>query len=134
MQWAPVIGIHAAKMKARAGDIDGAIEMSRALIDELFASGEMAWRGPATTTLVQLLLGHGGGKERHAAQAAIDRLASVPVDPGFVVYGLPLLRLRALLAQARGDDATYREHARCYRAMATSLGFQGHIALAEAMA
>ena len=94
----------------------------------------MAWRGPATTTLVQLLLSHGGGKERHEAQAAIDRLASVLVDPGFVVYELPLLRLRALLAQARGDDATYREHARCYRAMATSLGFQGHIVLAEAMA
>jgi hypothetical protein len=46
---------------------------------------------------------------------------------------ITLLRLRALLAHARGDDAAYRDLANRYRAMAQSLGFEGHIAWADAM-
>ena len=44
-----------------------------------------------------------------------------------------LLRLRALLARARGDDDAHRDLANRYRAMAESLGFEGHIAWAMAM-
>ena len=44
-----------------------------------------------------------------------------------------LLRMRALLARAQDDDAGYRDYRDRYRAMATSLGFEGHIAWAEAM-
>ena len=47
---------------------------------------------------------------------------------------ITLLWLRALLSRARGDDAAYRELVNRYRAMAESLGFEGHIARAEAMA
>ena len=68
------------------------------------------------------------------AQAAIDRLAAVPTDPGIVLHELPLLRLRALLAKAHSDEAGYRDYRDRYRAMATSLGFEGHMKWAEAMA
>jgi hypothetical protein len=44
-----------------------------------------------------------------------------------------LLRLRALLAGARGEDDAYRDLVIRYREMAKSLGFEGHIAWAEAM-
>jgi hypothetical protein len=44
-----------------------------------------------------------------------------------------LLRLRALLARAHGDDARYRDYRDRYRATARTLGFEGHIAWAEAM-
>ena len=44
-----------------------------------------------------------------------------------------LLRLRALLARARGDETGYRDYRDRYRAMATSLGFEGHMKWAEAM-
>jgi hypothetical protein len=44
-----------------------------------------------------------------------------------------LLRLRTLLAGARGDDVAYRDLVSRYRAMVTELGFEGHIAWAEAM-
>jgi hypothetical protein len=44
-----------------------------------------------------------------------------------------LLRLRALLARAHGDEAGYRDYRDRYRALATSLGFEGHIAASEAM-
>ena len=40
---------------------------------------------------------------------------------------ITLLRLRALLARAHGDDTAYRDYRDRYRAMATSLGFEGHI-------
>jgi hypothetical protein len=43
-----------------------------------------------------------------------------------------LLRLRALLARAHGDPA-YTDFRDRYRDMARSLGFEGHIAWAEAM-
>jgi hypothetical protein len=39
-----------------------------------------------------------------------------------------------LLARAQGDDTGYRDYRDRYRDMATSLGFEGHIAWAEAMA
>ena len=44
-----------------------------------------------------------------------------------------LLRLRALLARAQGDEDSYREYRDHYRNMARSLGFEGHMKWAEAM-
>ena len=44
-----------------------------------------------------------------------------------------VLRLRALLAKVRGDEAAYRDYRDRYRAMATSLGFEGHMKWAEEM-
>ena len=66
-------------------------------------------------------------------QATIDWLAAVPTDPGFVLHEIWLLRLRALLARARGDEDAYRDYRDRYRDMATSLGFEGHTRWAEAM-
>jgi adenylate cyclase len=63
----------------------------------------------------------------------IDRLAAVRTDPGFLLYEIPLLRLRALLARVHGDEVTYRELLDRYRARAASCGFQGHLAAANAM-
>jgi adenylate cyclase len=57
----------------------------------------------------------------------------VPTEPGFVLHDIFLLRLRALLARTRGDEATYRDFRDRYRDMAKTLGFEGHIAWAEAM-
>jgi adenylate cyclase len=67
------------------------------------------------------------------ARAAIESLAAVPTDPGFVLYELPLLRLRALLARAHDDDGDYRTFARRYLAMAHALEFKGHLATARTM-
>ena len=44
-----------------------------------------------------------------------------------------LLRLRALLARAHGDEAAYHDFVELYRVMATSLGFEGHMSMADAM-
>jgi hypothetical protein len=60
-------------------------------------------------------------------------LAAAPADEGLVIRDIWLLRLRALLARARGDDLAYRDLVRRYQDMAKMLGFEGHIAWAEAM-
>ena len=60
-------------------------------------------------------------------------MANQPADDGWVVREITVLRLRAQLSRARGDDTAYRDLVSHYRAMATELGFEGHIAWAEAM-
>ena len=122
-----------AKEKARTGDIDGAIELAGAVVDYSFDAGDVLSLGEAVRILVEALLQRGTSADLAEAQAAINRLAAEPTDPGFVLFELPLLRLRALLARAHGDAATYAQFRDRYRDMAKTLGFEGHIALAEAM-
>ncbi len=82
---------------------------------------------------MEALLRRGGDTDLHEAHTVIERLAAVPTEPGFVLHEIWLLRLRALLAGARGDEAGYRDLLDRYRAMATSLGFEGHMAIAATM-
>jgi hypothetical protein len=74
-----------------------------------------------------------GAADLQQAQAAVDRLADVPTEPGMVVFELWPLRSRALLARAHGDEAAYRDYRDRYRAMARTLEFEGHMKWAEAM-
>jgi adenylate cyclase len=129
----PVVDIHLAQQKARSGDLDDAIELARAVLNDLFDSGGTIWSVLATTVLVEALLRRCADGDLRDAHAAIDRLAAVPTDPGFVLHEIWLLRLRALLARGRGDEAGYRHYRDRYRKLATELGFEGHIASAEAM-
>ena len=102
-----VVDPEIAREKARIGDLDGAIALARSAIDDMFDQGAMFLRGAATTVLVEALLERGADGDPDEAQGAIDRLAAVPTEPGFVLHELPLLRLRALAAKARGNDAGY---------------------------
>ena len=63
----------------------------------------------------------------------VERLASAPAEEGFAIREIWLGRLHALLARAQGDEARYREYRDRYRDMVRTLGFEGHIAWAEAM-
>jgi hypothetical protein len=86
-----------------------------------------------TGVLVQTLLERGTQGDLAEAQDAIDRLAVLWADDGSAMREITLLRLRALLSRARGDDVAYRDLVGRYRAMAESLGFEGYIAWADAM-
>ncbi|MCV7261020.1 ATP-binding protein [Mycobacterium shimoidei] len=119
--------------KNRTGDYDGAIALCRAVLASEIRSGEMTNRGWCTTVLVEALLNRGRAGDLDEAQDAIDSLAATPTEPGFLYHELPLLRLNAMLAEARGDEDRYREFRDRYRARAQSTGFEGHIALAHAM-
>jgi adenylate cyclase len=128
-----VVEFEYAKEKVRTGDLAGGIELSRSVVDRLLDSGEIAFSAAAVTVLVESLLARGTDADLQEAQVAIDRLAAVPTEPGFIVYEVALLGLRALLARAHGDQASYRRFADSYRETATSLGMEGHMAMAEAM-
>jgi adenylate cyclase len=129
----PIVDIYIAREKAHAGDIDAAVELSRDTAARLFAKGPFTWDGIATAVLVEALLRRGRASDLDEARSAIDRLAAAPTDPGFVLHDVWLLRLRALLNKAHDDEAAYRDYRDRYRAMATSLGFEGHMQWAEEM-
>ena len=130
----PIINVYLARERARRGDRDKAIPLMRAAVDHLFREGRLvAWGVPATGVLVETLLDRGADADVVEAEAAITRLADAPADEGLVMRDIWLLRLRALLARAHGDDAAYAHFRDRYRDMAKTLGFEGHIAWAEAM-
>ena len=135
LQMIPVVELWAARERTRRGDPDAAIPVMRQAVDELHRAGRLEYSVWGTGVLVVTLLERGAEGDLTEAQDAIDRLANLrdqdSQDSSVLV--ITLLRLQALLARARGDDVAYGDLAGRYRAMAESLGFEGHIAWAEAM-
>jgi hypothetical protein len=105
----------------------------RQAVDEMHQAGQLFYGIWGTGILVETLLERGAEDDLAEAREAIDWLAKLLADDGSAMWEITLLRLRALLARARGDDVAYRDLVSRYRAMAESLGFEGHIAWAEAM-
>ena len=94
----------------------------------------MIFRGPATTVLAEALVARGRAGDIADAQRAVDKLAAVPTEPGFVLHELPVLRLRALIARAQGDEPGYQQFREGFRTKAQEADFEGYLAQAEAMA
>ena len=101
----PIVNVYLARERARRGDRDEAIPLMCAAVDQLFREGRLlSWGIPATGVLVETLLDRGAEGDVAEAEAAIERLAAAPADDGLAIRDIWLLRLRALLARARGDD------------------------------
>ena len=125
--------VYSARERARQGDRDGAIPLVRAGVDRLFGEEPLQGAGiPATGVLVETLLDAGTESDLAEAEATIARFAAAPTEES-ALRDIWLLRLRALLARARGEGVNYLDFVNRYRGMAASLGFEGHIAWAEAM-
>jgi hypothetical protein len=119
---------------ARRGDIDSAIPLMRAALDDLVREGQLlAWGVPATGIFVDTLLARGRDADLVEAEAAMERLAQAPTEAGLASRDVWLMRSRALLSRARGDTAAYAQLRDSYRDMAKSLDFQGHITWSEEM-
>ena len=124
--------IEFARERTRSGDFGGAIDLATTVLARQFETGEMVFRGPATAVLVEALLSRGSATDINDAELAVDRLAAVPTEPGFVLHELPLLRLRALLARAHGDEPGHQRFLERFRARAHEADFEGCLAQAEA--
>jgi adenylate cyclase len=133
LQASAIVDLHIAKEKMRSGDLNEAIELSRMVLHGFYGSGRCIWNAFATSVLVEALLQRRTDADLEEAQAAINSLAAMPTDRGFMLHEIWLLRLRALLADAQGDEAAYPDYRDGYRDMARTLGFEGHIAWADAM-
>ena len=129
----PAIDLLAAREGARRGDRDAAIPVMRNAVDELHQAGRLGFGVWGTGLLVETLLQRGAEGDLAEAQEQIDRLANLRADHGSAMLEITLLRLRALLARARSDNVAYQDLVSRCRAMAESLGFEGHIAWADAM-
>ena len=129
----PVVELYAAREQARHGDVDDAISGMRTALDLLFERGQFAWGVVASAIFVETLLDRGGGGDLAEAEAVTDRMETAPLEMAPECLDLWLLRMRALLADARGDESVYRDYRDRYRATATALGFEGHMEWAEAM-
>ncbi|HTQ16922.1 ATP-binding protein [Mycobacterium sp.] len=130
----PVVHVYVGREMARRGDRDDAILSIRAASDQLVREGRLlGWGTPVTAVLVETLLDRGTRGDLVEAETAVERLARVPVDGPRPVRDILVLRMRAGLARARGDDAAYVDFRDRYRDMASSMGYQGHTAWAAAM-
>jgi hypothetical protein len=129
----PVAELLSAREEARRGDRDAAIAVMRQAVDELHQAGRLGFGVWGTRLLVEALLERGAEGDLAEAQDAFDWLANLPATEGGAMREITLPRLRALLVRARGNDVAYRELVTRYRAMAESLGFEGHMKWAEAM-
>jgi hypothetical protein len=129
----PVTDLVIAQERARRGDRDAALATTRQAVDELHRAGRFGYCDLANGVLAEMLLERGAEGDLVEAQEAIDRLAQLPADTGSAMRDITLLRLRALMARARGNGVAYLDLAIRYRDMAKMLGYEGHIAWAEAM-
>ena len=130
----PIVNVYVARQRARRGDRDGAIPLMRAAVDHLFREDQLLlWTISAAGVLVETLLDRAADGDVSEAEAAVERMAAAPPNEDLAVRDILLLRLRALLARARGDTAAYTDFRDRYRDMAKTYGFEGHIAWAEAM-
>ena len=128
-----IINVYLARERARRGDRDEAIALMHAAVDHLLRELRPGWALLAICVLVETLIDRGTHGDMAEAEAAIERLAAAATHDGSPLLNIWLLRLRALLARAHGDDAAYAQFRDRYRDMARTLGFEGHIAWAEAM-
>jgi hypothetical protein len=122
-----------ARERARRGAADAAIPVLRNSVQELRQANRLGFGVWAVGLLIETLLERGRDGDLAEARVEIEWLANLSADQRSAVCDVTLLQLRALLARARGDDAAHRDLAIRYRAMAESLGFEGHLDWAEAM-
>jgi hypothetical protein len=129
----PLAELWLARDTERQGDRDAAITRMRKACDGLPMSQRPGYAVYGTLVLVETLITRGLPGDLAEAQDAIAELARVRANESWAIRDVILLRLRALMSHAHGDDVAYRDLVIRYRAMAESLGYQGHIEWAEAM-
>jgi class 3 adenylate cyclase len=129
----PIFDAYLAREKARRGELEPAVEQLRTLTEDVYETGNLGNADVIVKLFVETLIDRGSGHDLAEAGMVLDRIvAAVPRDYDWVAMNCTVLRLRALLARANGDES-YRGLRDRYHTMANDLGFEGHMALAEAM-
>jgi adenylate cyclase len=101
--------LYIAREQARRGDPGGVLPSMREAVDQLFSCRHYAYCLGATSILVETLLQADTSNDLAEAVTAIDRLAA-SVEEYQPVRDVMVLRLRALLACAHGDETGYRDY------------------------
>ncbi|MDX1887768.1 AAA family ATPase [Mycolicibacterium sp. 120270] len=119
----PVADVWIARETARRGDPDAAIATMRASSQELHLAGRAGYGLLCTTVLVETLLKRGAKGDLDEAQSWIGRIEATRPEQDLALRNATVLRLRALLAGARGDVAACEGLVKRYRMIAESAGY-----------
>jgi class 3 adenylate cyclase len=131
----PVFDVYLAREAAEHGETELAVQHLRTIYAEMLSSGNYGSTDLAVAALVEILLARGASGDIEESDTVVGELAAtVGAEGAWISRDLTVMRLRALLAQARRDEPTYRDLRDRYRAMANDLGFEGHMVWAAAMA
>ncbi|GFG54072.1 cyclase [Mycolicibacterium agri] len=135
MNIVPALNLYAAQQVIlKSGDIDKAISHARSACTDVFDSANFANAHTGTAIVVEALLTRGSEPDLAEAELAIERLAYLAPCQQWAIRDVFVLRLSALVARARGDNAAYREFRDRYRAMAAEYGYEGHMRSAAELA
>ena len=126
----PFFETYLALETAEGGNPDRAIANLRAVADEVLRHGSQSNVDLTLRFMVELLIARG---ELEQAESGIERIRAFPLDAAPVARDLTVLHLTALLARARGDEATHREMTERHRAIANQLGFDGDMGAAAVL-
>lgn len=126
----PVVDLYTGREQVRQGQV-GAVSRMWPALDLLFERGQFGWSIVAGAVFVRTLIDTGVEDDRAEAAAAVDRMATTPLEMAPECHELWLLLVRSLLLRARGDEGAYRDTRDRYRALAMSLGFDGHVTWAD---
>lgn len=107
------------------------MDQMRQAVSDLRDSQRIGWIVYCTATLVESLINGGDDEDLLEAEELVAHLGDLKQA---AIIDVTILRLTALLAAARGDDATYRVVVTDYRQRAKSLGYQGHSQWGSSMA
>jgi hypothetical protein len=130
----PIINAELAHEQARSGDHENALKVLRDTVDGLARAGLLlGWRVACTHLLIECLMNRGTESDLAEAEAATESLAAAGADSGLGFLDCVVLRARALLARARGDQPAYREYRHRYREVAAAMNYEGHLAKGETM-
>jgi adenylate cyclase len=126
----PLFDTYLALELAQQGEKDMAIQQWRAIAEEMHCAGRLSNIDLPFVFMAEQMLSRG---EYDEAASEIERLESVAADREWDSREITALRLRVLLAQARGDESLYPRLRDQYREMANDLGFEGHMAWADTL-
>jgi class 3 adenylate cyclase len=129
----PIVEVLIGREAAARGAPDAVLPVMRRAVDELYREGRIGWIVCATSALVETLLARGNAGDMSEAEELSGRLAALGSAHQSAIVDITLLRVRTLLSRDRGDAAAFSDHLDRYREAAYALGFEGHIAWAEAM-
>ena len=107
--------------------------MMRNAVEEMLRAERLGYSVVSAAAFVDSLLQRGTESDVAEAQGVIERLADLKAEHDSAMLEITMLRVRALLAGARGERDAYRDFVARYRAMAQSLGYEGHLAWAARM-
>ncbi|WP_317155334.1 ATP-binding protein [[Mycobacterium] appelbergii] len=129
----PVLEVWIAHGSAMADGHFSTLPLLRDAYEELFSEGQFAHCIVTSQFLAEMLIARGADGDLREAADVVDRLAAVSILDDWVTREVTLLRLRALLCRANGDEDSYRHLRDRYREKSNALGYEGHMALAAVM-